>query len=105
MARVVLAPRINRGQSLINAWWQPDIHDQMKVRMYFALRDLLSYEGFIFYDKLGSARGGNMADERCVVCGLSVNSKIVVTHKGKQYKLCCYRCKKRFEADAEQYVS
>ncbi len=43
-----------------------------------------------------------MADERCVVCGLS--AKIVVTHKEKQYKICCYRCKKRFEADAEQYV-
>ncbi len=25
-----------------------------------------------------------MADERCVVCGLSANSKIVVTHQGKQ---------------------
>jgi len=46
-----------------------------------------------------------MADERCVVCGLSVNSKIIVAHKGKKYKLCSYRCKKKFEADAEQYVS
>jgi len=45
-----------------------------------------------------------MADERCVVCGLTANSKNVVTHNGKQYKLCCYRCKKRFEADADQYV-
>lgn len=45
-----------------------------------------------------------MADERCVVCGLSANPKIVVTHNGKKYKLCCYRCKKRFEADAENYV-
>ena len=46
-----------------------------------------------------------MVDERCVVCGLSVNPKIVVTHKGKQFKLCCYRCKKKFEADGEEYVS
>lgn len=44
-----------------------------------------------------------MADERCAVCGLSVNPKNVVTHKGKQYKLCCFRCKKRFEADAQEY--
>ena len=62
-------------------------------------------KGFILYDKLGSVIGGNMPDERCVVCGLGVNSKIVVTHQGKQYKLCCYRCKKRFEADAQRYVS
>ena len=46
-----------------------------------------------------------MADERCVVCGLSFNPKNVVIHNRKQYKLCCYRCKKRFEADAERYVS
>lgn len=46
-----------------------------------------------------------MSDERCVVFGLSANSKIVVTYKGKQYKLCCYRCKKRFEADPDQYLS
>ncbi len=46
-----------------------------------------------------------MANERCVVCGLSVNSTNVVEHKGKQYKLCCYRCKEKFEADAEQYLS
>ncbi len=45
-----------------------------------------------------------MADERCVVCGLSANNKIIAKHKEKQYKLCCYRCRKRFEADAEQYV-
>ncbi len=45
-----------------------------------------------------------MADERCVVCGLSVKTKIVVTHKEKQYKVCCYRCKKKFETDAKQYV-
>ncbi len=43
--------------------------------------------------------------ERCVVCGLSVNPKIVVTHKEKKYKLCCYRCKKKFEAAAEQYLT
>lgn len=46
-----------------------------------------------------------MADERCVVCGLNANPKIIVTHKGKKYKLCGYRCKKKFEADEEQYVS
>jgi YHS domain-containing protein len=46
-----------------------------------------------------------MADERCVVCGLSGNPRNVVTYKGKQYKLCCYRCKKRFDANAELYVS
>lgn len=46
-----------------------------------------------------------MADERCAVCGLSANPKIVVTYKGKQYRLCCYRCKKRFEADEKRYVS
>ncbi len=45
-----------------------------------------------------------MPDERCMVCGLSVNPKIVVNHKGKLYKLCSYRCKKKFEADAEQYI-
>jgi hypothetical protein len=45
-----------------------------------------------------------MTNERCVVCGLSSNPRIVVIHKGKPYKLCCYRCKKRFEANAEQYV-
>jgi YHS domain-containing protein len=45
-----------------------------------------------------------MADERCVVCGLSANSKMVVSYEGKQYKLCCYRCKKKFEADAQQYI-
>ena len=45
-----------------------------------------------------------MADERCVVCGLSANAKIVVAYKEKQYKVCCYRCKKKFEADEEQYV-
>ena len=49
--------------------------------------------------------GEDMADERCVVCGLSVSPKHVVTHKGKQYRLCCYRCRKRFEAGAERYVS
>lgn len=46
-----------------------------------------------------------MADERCAVCGLSVNSKVVATHQGKLYKLCGYRCKKKFEADAGQYVT
>jgi hypothetical protein len=46
-----------------------------------------------------------MADERCVVCGLTVNPKNVVTHEGKQYRLCCYRYRKKFEADAEQYAS
>jgi hypothetical protein len=45
-----------------------------------------------------------MADERCVVCGLTARTQNVVTYKNKQYKLCCYRCRKRFEADAEQYV-
>lgn len=45
-----------------------------------------------------------MADERCMVCGLTVKSEIVVTYKEKRYKLCCYRCKKRFEADTEQYL-
>ena len=45
-----------------------------------------------------------MAEERCAVCGLSANAKIVVVYKGKPYKLCCYRCKKRFEADEERYV-
>ena len=44
-----------------------------------------------------------MGNERCAVCGLSANSKLVVLHKGKQYQLCCYRCKKKFEADEEQY--
>ena len=49
-------------------------------------------------------REKSMADERCVVCGLTANPKIVVTHKGKQYKMCCYRCKKRFEQIPEQYI-
>jgi hypothetical protein len=50
-----------------------------------------------------------MTDERCIVCGLTVKNKDrnknVITHKEKQYKLCCYRCKKKFEADAESYLS
>lgn len=46
-----------------------------------------------------------MADERCVVCGLSVKYSHIVSHKDKEYKLCCYRCKKRFEADVDQYVN
>jgi YHS domain-containing protein len=45
-----------------------------------------------------------MENGRCAVCGLSANSKIIALHKGKQYKLCSYRCKKRFEADEERYV-
>lgn len=45
-----------------------------------------------------------MADERCVVCGLSAKTKIEVTHKLKKFKVCCYRCKKRFEADSERYA-
>jgi hypothetical protein len=46
-----------------------------------------------------------MADERCVVCGLTSNPKNIVVHNGKKYKLCCYRCRKKFEADADQYLT
>jgi YHS domain-containing protein len=46
-----------------------------------------------------------MANERCAVCGLTVNSKIVVQYKEKHYKVCCYRCKKKFEANEEQYLT
>jgi YHS domain-containing protein len=35
---------------------------------------------------------------------LSVNPKMVASYKGKEYQLCCYRCKKRFEADEDRYV-
>ena len=49
-----------------------------------------------------------MADERCVVCGLTAksgNPRNVVIHNGKPYPVCCYKCRKKFEADAEQYLS
>lgn len=46
-----------------------------------------------------------MGDERCPVCGMGTsNSKTTATHKGKEYKFCCYRCKRKFDGDPEEYL-
>ena len=46
-----------------------------------------------------------MPNEKCPVCEMDVkDSKITSKFKGKEYKFCCEGCKRKFDANPEQYI-
>ena len=40
----------------------------------------------------------------CPVGGRPVKPGFVATYKGKEYALCCNKCKAKFEAEPEKYA-
>lgn len=44
------------------------------------------------------------ANTTCPVGGRPVKAGFVATYKGKEYGLCCAKCKAKFEAEPEKYA-
>ena len=46
-----------------------------------------------------------MENEKCPVCGLNIkNSTVTSSHNDKDYKVCSFWCKKKFENNPAIYV-